>query len=313
MRSVCRTMAWGSGLALCVLASGCSETTRHMRYIDDGPIAAVSTVPTLAANTAHMPKVMLLIDEKSLGTIPTSEAEAMATDLLLARKVPVVDQDMVRANINKGQQLLRLAGDEKSATALGLQYGADIIIVGEAVAKPSARRLGDSNVRAYQAVATLRAVRTDSGVTIASCSEDASIPAIDDVSGSSKALKAASRKSLDRLIPAMLEAWSKNAITGASAPLNQISISVGGVDAAWKLKAVRDCLRGMAPTIASVVQRSYIAGMAVFDVESAAPAEKLSEELVMKPPQNLKLQVLEVGTGKMDLRAVAVPPPAAGP
>ena len=146
---------------------------------------------------------MILVDEKSLGTIPTAEVEAIAIQMLLNSNAQIVDQDMVRANLSKGQQILAMSGDNRGAAALGLQFGADLTIVGEVVAKPSARRIGDSNLRSYQAVATLRAVRTDNSATIASSSEDASVIGLDDVGGSSKALKAAGGKSLAILIPAI--------------------------------------------------------------------------------------------------------------
>ncbi len=260
------------------------------------PAAAVSADPSL------LPRVMILIDEKSLGTIATSEVESMAADKLIARSVPVVDQDMVRANLARQQQLLKAAGDNKGAAAIGTQLGADVVIVGEAVAKPSARRIEDTNLRTYQAVATLRAVRTDNSATIASVSEDATVAALEDVSGSAKALRAAAEKSLGRLIPSLLSAWKPG--TPAAAAGHRIEITVGGVDQLWKLKAVRDRLRNTPDAIRNVVQRSYTSGVAVFSVESAKPAEELAEDLVLQPPEGLKLQVLDTAAGALQIKAV---------
>jgi hypothetical protein len=262
---------------------------------------------SLLAGTAMAasPKVMLLIDEKSLGTIPTAEVEALTTRLLLDQQVNVVDQDMVKANLQKAQQSLRSAGDNRGAAALGQQFGADVIIIGEAVAKPSARRIGDSNLRTYQAVATLRAVRTDNSSTLASSSEDASIVGLDDVAGSAKALKAAGQKSLATLIPAMLKAWTEKA-TPAAGKAVPVELTIGGVDQVWKLKAVRDCLKNMTDSIQTTTQKQYSAGLALFELESLIPSEELSEKLVLNPPEGLKLQVLEVAPGKINLK-VSVP------
>ncbi len=255
-----------------------------------------------ALGAVSSPHVMLLIDEKSLGTIATAEIEAMAVQMLLDSKLQVVDQDMVRANLKKDQQMLKSVGDNRGAAALGLQYGAEIIIVGEAVAKPSARRIAESNLRTYQAVVTLRAIRTDNSETLGSSSETASIVGLEDVSGSSQALKTAGRKALESLIPGMKEKWEAG---GGSEGGTSINVTVGGIDQAWKLKAVRECLRGMTDVIANVVQRSYTAGMAVFEVESVVPAQQLSEKLVLAAPAGLKFQILDVGAAKIELRAVA--------
>lgn len=265
----------------------------------------VEKVTRIARKTAELPRVMLLVDEKSLGTVPTAEVEAMAIKMLLAENVKVVDQDMVQSNLGKGSELLKMAGDNRGAAALGLQFGADIVLVGEVVAKPSARRIGDSNLRTYQAAATLRAIRTDNSAAIASASEDASIIGLDDVSGSAKAIKTAGGKSLDILIPAMLDAWT-GAGGRSAVRVNQVTLTIGGVDQLWKVKAIRDQLRGMNPHIVNVVQRNYTAGVAVFELDALLPIEELSEAIVMAPPEDLSFQVLDIGAGNINLR-VAVP------
>lgn len=262
------------------------------------PAAKVRNVPKL-------PRVMLVVDENSMGTIATSEIETMGARLLLDHQVQVVDQDMVRSNIGKGQQVLKSVGDSRGAAALGLQFGSDVIIVGEAVSKPSARRIADSNLRTYQASVSLRAIRTDSSVAIASISEEASVIGLDDVAGSAKALKAAGQKTLEALIPKMLDAWEKNLGSPTDGTLTHIVVTVGGMDQLWKVKAFRDQVGSLVPQVRNLVQRSYTAGVAVFELDTPLSAEKLGEQLVLEAPQDLKLQVVEIGQGKIDLRAVA--------
>lgn len=294
------------GLLLAGLLAGCAAPapTAAVHETEDGAAGAGGRVKLRAAS--RLPRVLLMVDEKSLGSIPTAEVESLGARLLLQQNVPVVDQDMVKANVAKGQQLLKMAGDPRGAAALGLQFGADVVIMGEVVAKPSARRIAESNLRTYQAVATLRAVRTDNAATLATASEDVSIVALDDIGGSSKALRSAGQKSLDVLIPAMIEAWEKGGgVGGSEAALTHVVITIGGVDQMWKLKALREQLHGLGLKAQNVVQRNYTAGLAIFDLDSTLSTEDFSEMLVLKPPQGLKLQVLNVSAGKVDLRAVA--------
>ncbi|MCZ7591816.1 MAG: hypothetical protein M5U15_06530 [Kiritimatiellae bacterium] len=260
---------------------------------------AAAAVQRQAAS--QLPRVMLLVDEKNLGTIPTAEVEAMAIQMLLEQNVPVVDQDMVQSNLGKSQELLRMAGDNKGAAALGLQFGADIVIIGEVVAKPSARRISDSNLRSYQAAATLRAVRTDNSMALASASEDASIIGLDDVAGSAKAIKAAGKKCLDRLLPAMLSAWARSG--GRSAQrLNHMTVTIGGVDQLWKLKAVREQLMSLKGQAVNVVQRNYTAGVAIFELDATVPSEELAETIVLNPPADIKFSALDIGSAHIQLK-----------
>ena len=68
---------------------------------------------------------------------------------------------------------------------------------------------------------------------------------------------------------------------------------------------IRDRLRGRTEDLRNVAQRSYTAGVAEFSMESALPPEELSEALVLNPPEGLRLQVLEVGGGRIQARLVA--------
>lgn len=293
---------------LAALLAGCTTTTPPPSDVYDSP-AAAPAAPARPVIATRLPRVMFMIDEQNLGSIATADAEAVGASLLLERKVPIVDQEMVRSNIKKDQQLLKAAGDNKGAAAAGLQFGAEIVIAGEAVAKPSARRIADSNLRTYQATVTTRAVRTDTSETLASASETASIVALDDVAGGTQALKTAAKKTFELLIPKLLTEWEARGGGAASEFPHAITLSVGGVDQAWKLKALRDRLRGLTETIANLEQRSFTTGMAVFSLDCAIPAEDLAEKLILEAPKGLKLQMLDVGKGRIQMRAAATQQP----
>lgn len=279
-------------------------------YSDRGPAKPAPSRATRASPkagakaSAQLPRVMILVDEQSLGTIPTSELESMAIRKLLTQNVQVVDQDMIQSNLAKGQELLKMAGDNRGAAALGLQFGADVVLIGEVVAKPSARHISDSNLRSYQAVATLRAVRTDNSVTMASASDDATVIGLDDVVGSAKAIRAASEKSLDQLLPAMINSWIRSG--GKSTPqLLHVTLHIGGVDQLWKLKALREQLNGMPRHASHVVQRSYTSGAATFELDALVPIEELAEAIVLQPPADIQFQVLDIGASSIHLKLAA--------
>lgn len=293
-------------LILALLTAGCGTPAPTPTAISPDQARRPATgAATPLPSASLLPRVMIMIDEQSLGTIATSEVESMAVNKLLEQNIPVVNQDMVRANIARNQQMLQMAGDNRGAASLGTQFGADVVLVGEAVAKPSARRIGETNLRSYQAVATLRAVRTDNAATLAAASQDATQIGLEDVSGSAKALRAAAEASLNRIIPEILAKWTP----GGAGPvigdaLHRLEMTVGGVDQMWKLKAIRESLRGQKVDLQNVVQRSYTSGLAEFSMDSKLPPEELAEQLVLKPPKGLRMQVLEIAAGHIQLKAV---------
>lgn len=297
-----------AGLALFALLLGCASPSPYGTAPTARPVRRTAPARQRAAQQmvlpAILPRVMIMIDEQSLGTIATAEVEGMAIKKLVAMNIPVVDQDVVRANVARSQQMLKAAGDNRGAAALGAQFGADVVIVGEAVAKPSARRIGDTNLRSYQAVATLRAVRTDTAATLAAASEDSTQVGLEDVSASAKVLRAAGEAAIDKLLPELLARWTPSAPAGGGATAHRMDITVGGVDQLWKLKAIRDSLRARNRDLQNVVQRAYTSGMAEFSVESRLPSEELAEALVLAPPEGLRIQVLDISAGRIQLRAV---------
>ena len=263
------------------------------------PIALFAAAFAAGAAT---PKVMVVIDEKALGTISTSEIETMAVRMLADNRVETVDQSMVRSNLERIQRAFKGSGDNRAASVMGREFGADVMLIGEAVSKPNAAKIADSNLRSYMASVSLRAVRVDNSVNIASASETATAIAIDDVTGSSKALKAAGEKALKAIIPSLMTKWDAN--NGGAGRRVSIEIMVGGMDQIWKLKETRERLKGLKKEIASVVQKSYAQGIAVFRVDSFIPAEELAEALVINPPTDLKVQVVEIKPQAIDIRVV---------
>ncbi len=94
------------------LIAGCTTTMMDVPpagYSSYGEPAGRPQSPAVTPVTTP-PRVMLIVDEQSLGTIPTAEVEALGVSKLTEQKVPVVDQDMARANLVKGQQLFKAGG-----------------------------------------------------------------------------------------------------------------------------------------------------------------------------------------------------------
>ncbi len=181
---------------LAVITAGCATAPP--------PAAKSGAVP---ARTAPPPRVIVLLNEKDAGGAAAAEAESAAINYLVANSIPVVDRAVVQANQDKIRELLALAGDDQGAAAIGMQFGADVIIRGEAEARQTAAGIRGSKLNSYQGKLDLRAIDADDGQILAAAS--AAVPAIamDAVNGSAQALQAAAARALPDLLPKLLAAW----------------------------------------------------------------------------------------------------------
>ena len=285
------------------ILTGCVTTDSSYTYTSAPTNVQRPTTVTTQQSAAPTPIVMLLVDEKNMGSIPTAEVEAMGMQMLINNSCKTVDQDMLRANIEQRKRMLKMVGDKRGAAALGSQFGADVVITGSAVCKPGARRINDSNIRTYQAVTTLRAIRTDNGNVLATASESGTGLDVEDVRGGSKALRASAKNCFNKLIPQTLNAWQRGG-PSSTTPLPypfHIQITFGGVDKLWKVKTLREDLKTR-NALSNVTQRNYTAGAVVFEVDSKLAAEELTEAIVLTPPESLKIQALSIDSGKIVMR-----------
>jgi hypothetical protein len=105
-----------------------------------------------------MPRFMVMIEERNLGTYQVNEAEKVVTEFLMSKGVEVIDAELIKTNLDRDKALQAMNSGPRTAAALGLQFGADVIITGKAIAKGSADKIKDTSFRSYQASVSLKAM-----------------------------------------------------------------------------------------------------------------------------------------------------------
>ncbi len=264
-------------------------------------IVCLMLVPPLAmAQTTHTPRFMILVDEKNMGTYSMGDAEHVLDDYLIAKNVEVVDAELVKTQVNRDKALHAMASGPQAAAALGLSFGADVIIVGRAIAKGSADRVKDTSFRSYQATVSLKAIRTDTAEILTVDSATAAKIHVDDIQGGSQAIRAATSIIAKRMLPKILSRWS---IRDDSQP-RKIRLMIGNVDQVWQVAAVKKLLRKQIGGVDDVVQRSFVSGVAVFDVYWKGGCQKLAEALTLAKPRYFRLKVVGVTDSKLDAKLV---------
>lgn len=246
------------------------------------------------------PRFMIMIEEKNLGAYTVNEVEKVITDYLMSKGLEVVDAELIRTNVDRDKALQAMNANPRSAAALGLQFGADVVLVGRAISKGSAEQIKDTGLRSYQASVSLKAIRTDTAEILAIDSREAAKIHVDDMAGGTLAIREAAYPLINDFLPKMMAKWGK---AGAN-ETQRIQLIVGEVNHIWQVAALKQLLREKIPGTREVVQRSFVSGVATFEVHCLGDSQRLAEELTLANPGPFKLKVLSVTPNKLDMKLV---------
>jgi len=242
------------------------------------------------------PSFMILINEKNMGAYSMGDAERVVTELLLAKGAEVIDSELVRTNLNRDKALHAMSSGPQAVAALGLKFGADIIIVGTAIAKGSADRIEDTSFRSYTANVSLKAIRTDTAEVLGADTAMAARIHVDDNIGGSLAIQEATNQLAVRLVPNIL---AKTGAVANSAP-HKVQLVMGDVTQLWQVAAVKKMMRDKISGVTDVVQRSFVSGVATFDIHTKGNSQSLAEELTLANPgyfpNKLDAKLVETGS-----------------
>ena len=251
------------------------------------------------------PKLMILIEEKNMGVFGStgwenvSEAETTLMELFLEKEFNVVDPSTIRSNVNREKALRIIEGDNRAAAIIGLQYGAQLAIIGKAISKnASGGRLKGTKLQSIQAVVTARVVETDSGKVIASRSERSSKAHIDEVIGGSLAIRKASKKLAQKLMDQIVSKWQKD-VYGSS---RELILTINGLVSYLHLDCILDFLENEVQGIKNVYQRSYTGGVAELALDYAGKTRALAGDLARHKFKGFRLNPTDVTPNKINVQ-----------
>jgi len=229
--------------------------------------------------------------EKALASVSENTAMKRFMNNYLFK---VIEKDQVD-RIREGEKLkAALKGDNAAAAAAGLEVGADVIIVGQAVAKYfTSPALG--GLISASANMTLRAVRADTAEVIAAATPPPSRAVdITDEAAAYKALGMAAEKASSAFIDSIMAKWRRDQRKGTG-----LDVVVDGVDFK-KLKAVRNTLAGIQGV--SDVQQLYLVGRrALLSVTYKGDTVTLAEEIEKAVFTGLNVGVVGLSAYKLEL------------
>jgi hypothetical protein len=252
------------------------------------------------------PRVMILFDEQNIGqsynqysyfNVDMTASETAMMNEFLGKNFQVVDPTTVRQNKERDVILAAINGDNKAAASLALKQDAEVVITGKAIAKV-ATGIDLAGMKSCQANLTARVIDADVGTVIATGSQHAAYPHIDEVTGGTLAIEKAAKALSDDLITKILAKWQSRFYD-----LNTVKVSVMGLANYTQASDFKNALQYTARGVKNVFQRDLIGGTAEFDIQITGNAEQLARELDQRQIGDFAVAVIGASANKVTLKA----------
>jgi len=253
----------------------------------------------------HRPRMMVVVEEetdiqsKGNGEKPTMSEIALIQNFSESG-FDLVDQVAIRKGLKREQIVQAVAGNNRAAAAMGLQFGADIIILGKAVVKERVKSGIDTYQKFVQANISARALDVNTGSIISIGSEYtiSSIEERTDTDIYSQLIKETCRKlsryfvdKFNIISPEKRDEFAKIYLTIENINVSQLSV-------------LRNILKNEVPGILSFLQKSYITKVAQIEVEFAGDIESLINEIVVKNYGTFQIKISSFIENKIHLQVI---------
>jgi hypothetical protein len=263
----------------------------------------------IAYRRAGMPRVFVLVAEQAIDATKATgwwQGGGNAADLRVVENAFMDRMEksgfaFVDPEVLAGKVRLEAIGADpnlQQAREVGVKTGAEIVIVGRAVAKPLGE-LQIDNGTLFAAVANVsaRAVRTDTGEIVATA--EFTSPAgrgFEQTTAGRNALSEGGRQLARDLFAKIGRVWAREQ-SGA----RRIALAVTGVDDYARLAALKSALVQGVRGVKDVQERSMENGRAELDVTLAGTSQAFATELATRKLQGFTLKVRKVTQGAVEV------------
>jgi hypothetical protein len=224
---------------------------------------------------ARKPRVMVLFEQGPTSTIDSGRmAEAYISKVLLERGFKLVDGETVRNSISHDRIMGLLSGDKSAATAIGSQYGAEILLVGSARAVSQPVDIDDIKTNSNQAVISARLIRADTGEVKASETRQAAKPHINQLTGMQMAVREASEAIATVLVDRIVQIFQEQIYN-----VTNVKFGLVGLKNYNQLQEVIQVISANIRGIRDIFQRNYTMGTAELEIELTGSTQSLAADL----------------------------------
>jgi hypothetical protein len=225
-------------------------------------------------------------------------SEATMADILKTNGFPIVEHRGV--GIDK---LADLGSDIKpelsdaEAINLGARLQAEVVILGKAVASPTASVMGD-DLKSFKVILNARVLGTETGAELADISRTSVTANVDETAGGTEALKMAGTLAGDDLAIQLAAAWRKL----AEKP-SRLEIFVEGTGNLSNFVKFRRSLTGI-PGVEGIRVKEIKPNETTLIIDYKGKSEQLASALMLQNFENFGINIYEIG--KQNLRVALI-------
>jgi hypothetical protein len=242
----------------------------------------------------HKPRIMVVIPEYHINRrIPDPAGETEIIRRLLEKGFKVVDQYQVTKIRYNDQVRAAIKGNTSLATKIGLEHGAEVIIIGEAFSEYVGRIYGELD--SCSARIEARAIRIDTGEILAAGSKQVADLDITPALAGKKALQKAGNEIGSYLVEKLLTRWSSEVTNVTS-----VELLITGLNYKQFIdfkSALLEVIRG----IEAIHQRSFTNNRAVVEIDMKGNAETLSEELIGRNFKKFTVKIIDFSANRLTI------------
>jgi hypothetical protein len=225
-------------------------------------------------------------------------SEATMADILKANGYTVVEHRGI--GIGKladwGSDIKPELSDEE-AINLGARLQAEVVILGKAVASPTASVMGD-DLKSFKVVLNARVLGTETGVELADISRTSVTASVDEEAGGREALKMAGTLAGDDLATQLAAAWRRL----AEKP-SRLEILVEGTGNLANFVKFRRSLTGISG-VEGIRVKEIKPNETTLIIDYKGKAEQLASALMLQNFENFGINIYEIG--KQNLKVALV-------
>ena len=242
----------------------------------------------------HKPRIMVVIPEYHINrTIPDPAGETEIIKMLLEKGFKVVDQSQVIKIRYNDRVRAAIKGNTRLATRIGLEHGAEVIIIGEAFSEYVGRIYGELD--SCRGRIEARAIRIDTGEILAAGAKHAAGLDITQSLAGKKALQKAGNELGGYLVEQLLAKWSSEVTN-----ITSIELVITGLNYNQFIdfkSALLESVRG----IKAIHQRTFTNNRAVVEIDIKGDAETLSEELIKRDFKDFKVRITDFSANRLTI------------
>jgi hypothetical protein len=263
----------------------------------------------IAYQRAGMPRVLVLVSEQAINATQATgwwqgggnTADLRVIENALMDRMEKSGFTFVDAEVLQGKVKLESIGADpnvQQAREIGVKSGAELVIIGRAIAKPLGE-IAIDNGTFYSSVANVsaRAVRTDTGQVVAAA--EFTSPAgkgFEQATAGAKALSEAGRMLAREMFTRVGKVWTRE-----QSGLRRIDMTVRGVDDYGRLAAFKNVLVNSVRGVKDVQERSMEEGRAELEVSLSSSAQAFATDLATRKFQGFAVKVRKVTANAVEV------------